>query len=300
MLIVVTIIACSITGMSIKLVNVDGVVALLIVLAAFVLYAQSRAPRIAPTVEAICQTFVIMAASAVLQYAAAVPALPYRDAWFAAADQTLGVDWSALHAWTWAHPFVEATQAGAYSLLIPQLFPALIVLTFLDREALRRFLTANFVVMIMTIAFSIVLPAAGAMAWYHPALTPITPESYPAQLELIRNGALRTIQMGHLVGLIQFPSYHAALAVLIGLAFSRTRWWIAAPVWLLEILIVASAPVMGGHHVIDVFAGTALALVVHALVTRYAQPPVPAGLSQAPLSRPAFLGVRPAPLRFIR
>jgi len=57
---------------------------------------------------------------------------------------------------------------------------------------------------------------------------------------------------------------------------------------------------MGGHHVIDVLAGTALALVVHALVKRYAQPRIAAGLSRAGLSQSALLGVRPAPLRFIR
>jgi membrane-associated phospholipid phosphatase len=198
-----------------------------------------------------------------------VPALPYRDAWFAAADRMIGIDWPALHAWTWAHRFVAETLTLAYPLLLLQLLPALFVLAFLDGEATRRFLAANFVVMMATMACSVVLPAAGAMAWFHPALTPITPDSYPAQLELVRSGALRVIDTDHEVGLIQFPSYHAALAVLIGLAFSHTRWWIAASVWLVEGLIVASAPVMGGHHVVDVLAGVALAVVVQYLVERY-------------------------------
>ncbi len=148
----------------------------------------------------------MMAAFGVLQYAAAVPALPYRDAWFAAADRMLGIDWPALHAWTWAHRSVAEILTLAYPLLLLQLLPALVVLAFLDSNALRRFLAANFVVMMVTIACSVVLPAAGAMAWFHPALTPITPDSYPAQLELVRGGALRVIDPDHEVGLIQFPS----------------------------------------------------------------------------------------------
>jgi hypothetical protein len=261
----ITITACFVAGISVAINQriIFGVAAFAMALATTVLYARPRLPWVALATDALLKTFIMMMASAVLQYAAAVPAFPYIDRWIAAADTMIGFDWLALHAWTWSHPLAAHAQTYAYGLLLPQLFPALFLLARFDARALQRFLVANVTVMMITIAISLVIPAAGAMAWFHPAATPITPESYPVQLDLVRSGALRAVDARAMVGLIQFPSYHAALAVLLGLAFSSTPRWIAMPVWVLEGSITISAPIMGGHYGTDILAGILLALVVH-------------------------------------
>ena len=58
--------------------------------------------------------------------------------------------------------------------------------------------------------------------------------------------------------MITFPSLHAALALVFILAFAPVPLlrWIGAAV---NILMIAATPVDGGHYVIDVLAGLALA-----------------------------------------
>lgn len=235
-------------------------------------YTRHRVPRLALASSALFETFVMLSAMSVLQYAAAVPASPYIDRSLAAADAAIRFDWLAFYAWTWDHPLVADAQTYAYRLLLPQLVPVLIVLAVLDARAVDRFVRANFVVIALTLSVSAVIPAAGAMAWFHPAHTPITPDSYPVQLDLVRSGALRTLDTRSIVGLIQFPSYHAALAVLVALAFLDTPRWVAVPFWMFEAAIIASAPIMGGHFGIDILAGALLAVTVHIAVPHLPAP----------------------------
>jgi len=77
-------------------------------------------------------------------------------------------------------------------------------------------------------------------------------------LEGLRSGATRVVQLGDLEGLITFPSFHAASALLFTWAawpFRRLRWWIVG----LNVLLVASTPIDGAHYAIDLVAGIAVA-----------------------------------------
>jgi membrane-associated phospholipid phosphatase len=59
-------------------------------------------------------------------------------------------------------------------------------------------------------------------------------------------------------GIIQFPSYHAAAAVLLAYAFASLPRWIAIPAFITEITLSISAVPIGGHHLVDVLAGVAV------------------------------------------
>ena len=70
-------------------------------------------------------------------------------------------------------------------------------------------------------------------------------------------------------GLIAFPSYHAVLAMLM-VWYARTISYLRWPILVLNLVVLASAPVQGGHHLIDIFGGCAVT-VLAILVVRAAE-----------------------------
>ncbi len=86
---------------------------------------------------------------------------------------------------------------------------------------------------------------------------------YVAQMAALRDGALRVIDLGDVQGLVVFPSFHAALAVICA-AVAQERWIV--PVWGFNLLIVAASPAIGGHYFVDILAGILLACITVGLV----------------------------------
>jgi membrane-associated phospholipid phosphatase len=75
----------------------------------------------------------------------------------------------------------------------------------------------------------------------------------------VRDGSHRVLDLFGLTGLVTFPSFHAASAVLYTWALWPARWM--RPVAIVANgLMLASTPIDGGHYFIDIFAGLAVAL----------------------------------------
>ncbi|MGH6862946.1 MAG: phosphatase PAP2 family protein, partial [Methylocella sp.] len=81
---------------------------------------------------------------------------------------------------------------------------------------------------------------------------------YVSQWADLRNGTLRTVNPLNNQGLVVFPSFHTALAVLCACAAWPLRI-LKFPLLALNLLIILSAPAMGGHYFIDIIAGIILA-----------------------------------------
>jgi hypothetical protein len=81
---------------------------------------------------------------------------------------------------------------------------------------------------------------------------------------LLRGGSLRTLDLFHLNGVLTFPSFHAASAILYGWALWPIRWF--RPVNLLcNRAMIFAAPIGGGHFFVDVTAGIVVAIAsIHA------------------------------------
>jgi len=61
-------------------------------------------------------------------------------------------------------------------------------------------------------------------------------------------------------GLIGFPSFHAAMAMLVvwyARELSTVRWFVLA----LNLVVLVATPIQGGHHVVDVLAGLGVAVI---------------------------------------
>ena len=75
---------------------------------------------------------------------------------------------------------------------------------------------------------------------------------------------------GPINGIVVFPSFHAACAIIYAYAFRGTAFvgWIML---LLNMLLLAT-PLWGGHYIIDIAAGIFLAVVAIAIVRSWSVP----------------------------
>lgn len=88
-------------------------------------------------------------------------------------------------------------------------------------------------------------------------------------IETIRNGEQReiTAAMG---GLVSFPSFHAAAAIMLAWAAAPLRW-IGLPVIALNVAMWCSTLISGSRYLVDLIAGTLVAVAaisLAALITR--------------------------------
>ena len=96
-------------------------------------------------------------------------------------------------------------------------------------------------------------------------------------IERLRAGSFGPVELTHLDGLIAFPSFHAAAAVMFAWAAWPIRW-LRVPAMILYGLMLAATPIQGGHYFVDSLAGCAVAAFAIAVVRRL--PPIRPVLTQ--------------------
>jgi len=201
------------------------------------------------------------------------------DAPLALLDRAIGVDWPALMALAAQHPFVAAAMQLAYISVLPQLALLVAVLGLFGRHeriyALCLCLTAGAALCIFVWTLA---PSFGAFSVYS------LPASVAHRLPLALDGHYANTLVGLLAhgpgrisptdakGLIGFPSFHAAMALFVvwhARELAVVRWFALA----LNALVLVATPIQGGHHVVDViggFAVAALAILIAGRIVRYA------------------------------
>lgn len=227
--------------------------------------------RICATARAAVLLTVFMASAATLSYLITSTNAPLVDAPLAAWDRALGFDWLALHGWLQSHPSVQTTLRLAYQSGLPQLALVILFLGFSARSAqLDEFMRLFIVATVLTILMSGPFPAAGA--WKHYSLVGPFDLSPLSHFELLRDGRMRDIPLRDMQGLIAIPSLHTVMAVLIVYAMRGTG--VLLPVFIVvNVAMLVSTPVDGGHYLVDVIAGAAMALGLIAVERRQSTRP---------------------------
>lgn len=210
-----------------------------------------RGPALARMAGAAAGLLVASAALAVLSYAVArlTRGVPLVDGALLAWDRRLGLDWTAAYRWTAATPARRLFATLAYAAHLPQLVALVVVLGLTGRRAGGwAVLAAMTLAALVAIAGSARWPAVGhlADAPHVPDLLALRADTPPAPVALAR-----------VQGLIAFPSFHAALAVLL-----VWGWWAVRPMRALALVVngamlLATVPA-GGHYALDVVAGVAV------------------------------------------
>lgn len=216
------------------------------------------------------------AAFSVLNYFLLTVAQTRIDLLLAHIDVALGVDWPMMVTNMAAHPVVNFVLHVAYISVLPQVAMLVVWLGWKEDAArIYEFCLALAIGAAITVAFWTMFPSFGAFSVYElPAdssnrLNLALDSRYARDLvELLFNGPGR-ISPAELKGLIGFPSFHAAMAVLV-LWYGRGLRYLFGPLVAWNVLVLAATPIHGGHHVVDVLAGIIVAIAAVALTSRFA------------------------------
>jgi membrane-associated phospholipid phosphatase len=207
----------------------------------------------------------------VMQYGAVALGFPFIDPWLAAADRGLGVYVPALASWTSQHQILKQLLVLAYVSFMPQFFFAVAVIAaYRDRERLWELAFHLFVCLIATVAALILFPAVCPPEYYH-FQSSIDMTHLIRQIEAFHNGTEKLVQFDQLEGLVSFPSFHVAGALIVTWAFRR-RYWLLVPLACVNLIMIASTFLTGVHYFVDALAGVALFGGSVALYRRFGRP----------------------------
>jgi len=185
---------------------------------------------------------------------------PLIDPWLDHADRMLGIDtpWLALALDRHAGPALNLIYVSAF----PVIFVTALWLGFSGQAGRAWELGLGFAGSILVAAvIAVFFPALGNMAYHHLDGAPGLPEGagsyYLEAFHYFRDGADPRFSLQQLSGVVEFPSFHMVMALLVPWGLRRTgiAGWIAA-IW--GALVVLSTIAIGGHYVIDLIGGLLL------------------------------------------
>jgi PAP2 superfamily len=230
-------------------------------------YAKSdRAdPKLVFMVGAVAQIILLTAIVGPLSYVVASFNWPLQDRAFSAIDYALGFDPRAVVLFVNDHPALSLALNFGYNMIKwPLLVIPIVLATTFRFVRLQQFVTSLSVALLMTIVISTFVPAIGnyqalgLTASDAPNVNLIPFLLLQHDIPAVREGLLRHLELFKLAGIVAFPSFHAASAVLYAWALAPVRGF--GPIALvLNTLMIVSTPVIGAHYLIDVIAGMALA-----------------------------------------
>lgn len=183
-----------------------------------------------------------------LMEAVAATGRPLVDHYLLAADAYLGLSAPRTVAAVSRYPALSVLLTCAYFSVIPQ--TCIVLFALAERATLWVFLKRFMVAAQITLCFFYFFPAEGVS-------TNITPQ-IAARFYALRDGAAISWQQAQ--GIITFPSFHTAWALILVATFwdTRLRW----PAVALNALMIVSTVTTGGHYYVDIFAGALLGAVV--------------------------------------
>jgi membrane-associated phospholipid phosphatase len=227
--------------------------------------------ELANRTELLCRTIFILAALSItaltFSYLATSTASPLQDAWLAEIDHYLGFDWTGLLRFANSDPTLSWMLVKAYHSTGHVLIGVVVWLSLLGRaERLAEFIAILCLTLLGVEIGMFLIPAAGAYTHYSPPQELFSNFSAKAGmwhyelLTALRTDATPVIDFAKAEGMITFPSFHTVLGIITAYALRDTRW-VMIPVLLLNgTMIVATLP-EGGHYLLDLIAGGAIAII---------------------------------------
>lgn len=227
--------------------------------------------RTGSATELIAAFMVVSTLASFASAALAWTALPLADNALRAADAMLGFSWSAMIAMLRDDTRLLTALSYVYVSLGPQPLLLIVLLCVARRVPFAwRFVTAWAITLLLTLAIFPFAPALGNFATQHiawgaiPGIRSPSGWDFPKVLSAIRDGTMVSLGDNALGGIIAFPSFHTAAAVLLAWGFLPLRW-LRLPMIALNVAMIASALIIGGHYLVDIIAGIIVALIGIAL-----------------------------------
>lgn len=191
------------------------------------------------------------------------------------ADHVLGFDWYNVLVGMASYPLLNEALFRIYNMVLPGMAVLIVVLGCTGHaERIYRYCLAVAVGALIAIAFWGTFPSVGAKAfydlpqWVEARLSlSVTPQYGHELMALLKNGP-GYISPSDLRGLIAFPSYHGVLAMLL-IWFARPVRWLFWPYLVINVIVLISTPIQGGHHMVDVLAAIPVTVLSLALAGEF-------------------------------
>jgi hypothetical protein len=166
-------------------------------------------------------------------------------------DRKLGFDWWSWRAFIFEHGALWGFLTAAYWSLALQ-----ILLSVLYLPAIGKAEQGAELVFLATT--TVLICCAVSALW--PAIGRSTAFSYIPDLLTLRSPGPWSFHLFAMQGIITMPSYHTTLALLLTYAFRRTGV-IGRGIAILNLAMLPSIPAIGGHYLVDMPAGAAVAVL---------------------------------------
>jgi hypothetical protein len=199
----------------------------------------------------------IVSVTAPLTYVFAALNFKLYDDEFVVLDSILGFDWLSYYQFFTSGKIIAFVLMVAYYSMVPQILFAVLYFSH-SREYARNdelFWTAS-ISLGITSVLSGILPAAGALYYYRIGLDHAV---HLHDFFALRDRTVTTFVLSHMEGIVTFPSFHTACAILLMYVYRGTR--IFFPVVWLNMLLLLSTPIFGGHYLVDMVGGGVVALL---------------------------------------
>jgi membrane-associated phospholipid phosphatase len=234
-----------------------------------VVYGKFRpVPRLSQLTGSLAILIAAACASSLVAHVGMRLGMPLQDNALAAADRLLGIDTPSLALAFARHPQISTMLARIYDTTVPVLFLSAIVLSLLEHERRVWELVLGYSGgLFVCCTISAVAPATANFV--HAAFTAQELTGLPSgsgvfhmkAVHYFRDGKALIVEAGRFAGVVTFPSFHTMMALIVGYAW-RGFGLVSIATYLWATLVVVSTIPIGGHYVVDLFAGAVLWMVM--------------------------------------
>lgn len=228
------------------------------------------------------ESFVILLMSAILlsivSCTLAATNAPYIDNFLVEVDRSIfGFSWLEVAVFFSRQPMATMALSMTYTTLAWQPFVLLGLFVIQDkRREIQQFTLAWLLAPMLCVVALPFAPALGGYLHYatsqadYPYVLVGAAWDFEPLIDAIRSGELRHLGASPIVGVVTFPSFHAAGAVILGWCGRKASGG-AVIVGLNAAMLVSTIPI-GGHYFIDVAGGVLVAILALGLARVISRP----------------------------
>lgn len=257
-LVVIELIWAKIAGITLLNFEIGLAAAMTPLLAGMVIDATGYAKRIAHIAHYLALWWLSLIIFRVFTYLCATFSFPLMDMHLSSIDVAIGFDWVNWSRYVKNYLYLNNFLEAAYNSALVQIYFAIIFFSHSKRRAgAHEFWWTTVFALLITSVISAFVPALGTFFYYKEN---VEAAIHIPDLLALRKGTLATFPVLTLGGIITFPSFHMVLVCLLCYPY-RYYKKILPLVVLVNCFMMFSIPSHGGHYLVDIAAGAAVACV---------------------------------------
>lgn len=228
------------------------------------LTAALRCREFASAILCLITVAVLGQAVSVMTYLGVALNVPSISVALSRIDQAIGFDWLEAYRWVATHRNLWILFKFAYFSIFPQMIVIPLILAAARRpDEISEFVAILVVSAILLLLISIPFPAESEFIKY--GITDPGTLSTVSDYDRLREGAMRAIDPYKAQGLVSMPSFHTMVAIFFSYSVRHVKFVFPVAI-VANAVMIASTITVGGHYLVDVFAGVVCGVAVIAVV----------------------------------